>query len=47
MPRVSVKINARMVVGDKPNSRMALRERIKCVKINSILIRNHFYRRRE
>lgn len=35
LPQVSVKINDRMVVGDKPNSRIALREQIKCVRIHS------------
>ena len=38
LPQVSVKINDRMVEGDKPNSRIALREQIKCVRINSMSV---------
>ena len=47
LPQVSVKINDRMVEGDKPNSRIALREQIKCVKIHSRSTRHHFYKGRE
>lgn len=47
LPKVSVKINDRMVVGDKSSSRIALREQIKCVKIHSRSTRHHFYKGRE